>query len=620
MKKRKIFTVVLIFSILMATLAGCDKADKVSDTTKKPVIKIGSDNYPPYNFLNEDGIPTGIDVELATEAFRRMGYKTEIVQINWEKKKELVESGKIDCIMGCFSMEGRLNDYRWAGPYIASRQVVAVNENSDIHKLSDLKGKNLAVQSTTKPEGIFLKRTDKRIPKLGNLISLGHRELIYTFLAKGYVDAVAVHEESIIQYMKDYDTSFRILKEPLMVVGIGAAFAKNDDRGICEQMNQKLEESGCEKLYARSFYEACLIYAFERQMGYEEWKELFSEGRKIFEESDGAQKRFFRGGKITLKELEEYMEAESVSEELETMLLTRSLEEKIIQSDSAEEFWSFVQENIEKFSSVRERARYYFCKYLYFYIQDRCDRYYESCIREEKLRNQYGNMLEKGERGREEKFALEELAFLKPLTKLKKDADKQKNNMSLEEKKEYLRIIESSNEFLLQLIGDILDISKIESGKMEFIYTTLRLSEIFAPQQQAFALRVAPGVKVIFESDGNDYCIVSEKTRLTQVLTNFLSNAVKFTSSGSIRFGYRLTDDGIYVYVTDTGMGISKESQASIFNRFVKLNSFKQGTGLGLSICKTIIEKLKGKIGVESEEGKGSTFWFTIPCQPMKVK
>ena len=128
-------------------------------------------------------------------------------QINWEKKKELVESGEIDCIMGCFSMEGRLDDYRWAGPYIASRQVVAVNESSDIYKLNDLKGKNLAVQSTTKPEGIFLNRTDERIPKLGNLISLGHRELIYTFLGKGYVDAVAAHEESIVQYMKDYDYS-----------------------------------------------------------------------------------------------------------------------------------------------------------------------------------------------------------------------------------------------------------------------------------------------------------------------------------------------------------------------------------------------------------------------------
>ena len=99
-----------------------------------------------------------------------------------------------------------------------------------------------AVQSTTKPEGIFLNRTDERIPKLENLISLGHRELIYTFLGKGYVDVAAVHEESVVQYMKDYDTSFRILEEPLMVVGIGVAFAKDDDRGICEQMDQTLEE------------------------------------------------------------------------------------------------------------------------------------------------------------------------------------------------------------------------------------------------------------------------------------------------------------------------------------------------------------------------------------------
>ena len=207
-------------------------------------------------------------------------------------------------------------------------------------------------------------------------------------------------------------------------------------RWSLEQINQKLEENECEKLYARSFYEACLIYAFEHRMDYEEWKELFAEGRKLFEKSKRDEKSFFRGGKITLKELKEYMEAESVSEELETMFLTRSLEEKIIKSDSEEEFLSFVQENIEKFSSVRERARYYFCKYLYFYIQDRCDRYYESCIKEEKLRNQYGNVRDKEERGREEKFALEELAFLKPLTKLKRDADKQRNNMSLEEKKE----------------------------------------------------------------------------------------------------------------------------------------------------------------------------------------
>ena len=138
MKGKKVIAGILLAGILAVTLAGCKNTDNTKEENEKPVITLGSDNYPPYNYLNEDGVPTGIDVELATEAFKRMGYQVEVVQINWEKKKELVESGEIDCIMGCFSMEGRLDDYRWAGPYIASRQVVAVNENSDIYTLSDL--------------------------------------------------------------------------------------------------------------------------------------------------------------------------------------------------------------------------------------------------------------------------------------------------------------------------------------------------------------------------------------------------------------------------------------------------------------------------------------------------
>ena len=226
----------------MTALTGCNKTDKITDTTENPVIKNGSDNYPPYNFLNEDGMPTGIDVDLATEAFGRMGYKIEIIPISWEQKKKLLENGEIDCIMGCFSMKGRLDDYQWAGPYMISRQVVAVNPNSDIYKLSDLEGKKLAVQSTTKPEEIFLRRTDERIPKLGNLISLENRELIYTFLGKGYVDAVGAHEESIIQYMKDYNMELRILDEPLMTVGLGVAFAKDDTRGICQKLEQTLAD------------------------------------------------------------------------------------------------------------------------------------------------------------------------------------------------------------------------------------------------------------------------------------------------------------------------------------------------------------------------------------------
>lgn len=234
----------LLTGIVLLGLTGCS-AGTIGQTTagdERPVVRIGSDSYPPYNYLDEDGVATGIDVELATEAFSRMGYETEIVYIDWEQKRELVESGEIDCIWGCFSMEGRLDDYRWAGPYMVSNQVVAVKTDSEIQKLSDLAGKSVAVQSTTKPDEIFTAGTDERIPQLGNLLSVARRELIYTFLAKDYVDAVAAHETSILQYMKDYDISYRILEEPLMTVGIGAAFAKDDDRGICEELDRTLEE------------------------------------------------------------------------------------------------------------------------------------------------------------------------------------------------------------------------------------------------------------------------------------------------------------------------------------------------------------------------------------------
>ena len=177
----------------MTALTGCNKTDKITDTTEKPVIKIGSDNYPPYNFLNEDGMPTGIDVDLATEAFGRMGYQAVFKQINWEEKRTLLEDGKIDCIWGSFSIDGREDDYNWAGPYMVSRQVVAVNEDSDIYTLQDLEGKRVAVQSTTKPEELFENHKEKNLPALKELFSLQNRELIYPFLSKGYADAIAAH-------------------------------------------------------------------------------------------------------------------------------------------------------------------------------------------------------------------------------------------------------------------------------------------------------------------------------------------------------------------------------------------------------------------------------------------
>ena len=225
----------LAASAALGGLTACGGTDaKNSDL---PQILIGSDTYPPYIYLNNDGTPAGIDVEIATEAFRRMGYAAQFEVIDWEQKTALVESGAIDCIWGCFSMQGRETLYRWAGPYMVSRQVVAVDADSSIQSLSDLAGKTVMVQSTSKPEGIFLSGSDPRIPQTVEVFSIEDRSVQYAMLACGYVDAIAAHETAILQYMKDSNAAFRILEEPLLVTGLGVAFAKNDSRGLDHQLN-----------------------------------------------------------------------------------------------------------------------------------------------------------------------------------------------------------------------------------------------------------------------------------------------------------------------------------------------------------------------------------------------
>ena len=225
----------LAASAALGGLTACGGTDaKNSDL---PQILIGSDTYPPYIYLNNDGIPAGIDVEIATEAFRRMGYAARFEVIDWEQKTALVESGAIDCIWGCFSMQGRETLYRWAGPYMVSRQVVAVNADSSIQSLSDLAGRTVAVQTTGKPEELFLSGSDPRIPQAVEVFSTEDRSVQYAMLACGYVDAIAAHETAILQYMKDSNAVFRILEEPLLVTGLGVAFAKNDSRGLDHQLN-----------------------------------------------------------------------------------------------------------------------------------------------------------------------------------------------------------------------------------------------------------------------------------------------------------------------------------------------------------------------------------------------
>ena len=185
-----------------------------------------------------------------------------------------------------------------------------------------------------------------------------------------------------------------------------------------------------------------------------------------------------------------------------------------------------------------------------------------------------------------------------------------------EEKQEYAKMVEENNELLLQLISDILDLSKIEAGTFDFKFKDFDINTLCGDLARSMQLRVKPGVELIFEPTLPQCVIVSDPNRLHQVVSNFINNAIKFTTTGSIRIGYDKPDEKhLRVYVADTGIGIAPEACSKVFDRFIKLNSFVQGTGLGLSISKSIIEQLGGKIGVDSELGKGSTFWFILPLE-----
>lgn len=190
-----------------------------------------------------------------------------------------------------------------------------------------------------------------------------------------------------------------------------------------------------------------------------------------------------------------------------------------------------------------------------------------------------------------------------------------------EEKHEFIDIIKNNNAILLQLINDILDLSKIEAGTMDFTYGNVDINDLLEGICLQMRQKEKVGaVEIVFTEKAPECILYTDPLRLSQVIINFVNNAIKFTSEGSIEMGYRMDKaaNEIYFFVKDTGIGIAAEKTGTIFERFVKLNSFVKGTGLGLSICRVIVERLEGTIGVESEVGKGSNFWFRIPMKPAR--
>lgn len=242
--RRKVVILSIILSLLFV-FAGCSKTNSDSqntaDTQYKKII-IGSDKFEPYIYQDDQGNFTGIDVDLAQEAFHRMGYEPEFKQIVWENKKEYLADGKVDCLWGCFSMNGREGEYQWAGPYLYSSQVVAVRLDSDIYQISDLTGKTVAVQETGKAEEYLLRSDSSKVPKVAKVYAFSNMDEVYSALRKNYVQAICGHESALNSFVQTAPDKYRILEEALFSSKLGVAFDKNYDKKFVEQLNDVLSD------------------------------------------------------------------------------------------------------------------------------------------------------------------------------------------------------------------------------------------------------------------------------------------------------------------------------------------------------------------------------------------
>ena len=238
-KFKLLITLGMVMTVFL--LSGCQSEKKKDPVESEKTIVIGYDSFAPYTYQDVNGDVVGIDVEIAKQAFGKLGYEVVFQQINWEDKDMYLADGTIDCVWSCYTMTDREDKYQWAGPYMYSRQVVVVRDDSGIYDLSDLAGKRVAAQATTNGEKLFLNAEDYGLPEVERLVSLSTTDEMYAILRKGYVDAIAGHEGLLEKLVSDGTNTYRMLEESPYVSELGVAFEKGTHEKLSQELTEVLE-------------------------------------------------------------------------------------------------------------------------------------------------------------------------------------------------------------------------------------------------------------------------------------------------------------------------------------------------------------------------------------------
>lgn len=234
-----------VFVLSLLLLAVCPTAcknDSENEDSKLNKIVVGIDKYQPYSYMDLNGNYTGIDIELATIVFNKLGYEPEFQFISWHEKNNLLDDGTIDCIWSCYSMNEREELYQWAGPYLNSSQVIAVRTDSDIYTFDDLSGKRVGVQATTRAAALFLHDTSSELPEVYRVNIFATSDDMFAAMRKSYVDAIAGHEALINELVTEGEGGYRLLDQSMQDSKLGVAFKKGTHIELTSQIDQLLEE------------------------------------------------------------------------------------------------------------------------------------------------------------------------------------------------------------------------------------------------------------------------------------------------------------------------------------------------------------------------------------------
>lgn len=233
--------VLVSIALMVSFFCGCGFQSPKEESKNLSKIIVGIDKFEPYTYLDIDGNYKGIDVEIATNLFHQLGYEPEFQFIPWNEKNTYLADGTIDCIWSCYSMNGREEDYQWAGPYLYSRQVIAVPSESDIQSFSDLIGKSVGVQATTRAASLFLHTTDSELPEVKQVNCFATTEDMFAAIRKDYVDAISGHEALLRELIENGDGEYRLLEESPHISKVGVAFEKSTHQELTQKMNEQIK-------------------------------------------------------------------------------------------------------------------------------------------------------------------------------------------------------------------------------------------------------------------------------------------------------------------------------------------------------------------------------------------